>query len=51
MDRSPNHVNLLLGRNMELWGDQGAQTINVPTLASSQVRTITVMFNDFVQWP
>jgi hypothetical protein len=135
MDRSPNHVNLLLGRNMELWGDQGAsndilavngtdvispvtnpidkrvnnmfvydqcadgvshlgvkipyyyalsfftgvdlftpgayppngtvsvaltsrtgggktQTINVPNLASSQVRTITVMFRDFVQpWP
>jgi hypothetical protein len=25
MDRSPNHVNLLVGRNMEFWGDQGAQ--------------------------
>jgi hypothetical protein len=23
MDRSPNHVNLVLGRNMEFWGDQG----------------------------
>jgi hypothetical protein len=22
MDRSPNHVNLVVGRNMELWGDQ-----------------------------
>jgi pimeloyl-ACP methyl ester carboxylesterase len=137
MDRSPNHVNLLLGRNMELWGDQdgendvltvngtnvispgtnplnkrvnymfvydqgadgvshlgvpipyyfaisffsgvdlftpGAyppdgtvsvaltsrtgggrvQRINVPNLASSQVRTITVMFNDYLPpawWP
>jgi len=135
MDRSPNHVNLLLGRNMEFWGDQGAsndilavngtdvispatnpivkrvnymfvydqgadgvshlgvpipyfhaltfftgvdlfapgayppngtvsvaltsrtgggktQTINVPNLASSQIRTITVMFNDWVlPWP
>jgi pimeloyl-ACP methyl ester carboxylesterase len=132
MDRSPNHVNLLLGRNMELWGDQGAendvlevnganvispathpitklvnymfvydqgadgvshlgvpipyyhaltfftgvdlftpgayppngtvsvaltsrtgggktQTINVPNLASSQIRTITVMFHDYSQ--
>jgi hypothetical protein len=139
MDRSPNHVNLLIGRNMEFWGDQeqsadndvlkvngvnlvnaaifpsepfpsivdymfvydkGAdgvsdlttpipfyaamtfftgidlftpayppngtvsvaltsrtgggktQTINVPNLPSSQIRTITVMFNDFAQpWP
>jgi pimeloyl-ACP methyl ester carboxylesterase len=138
MDRSPNHVNLLLGRNMEFWGDQGAendvlkvngtnvispatnpiaklvnymfvydqgadgvshlgvpipyyhalsfftgvdlfipgayppngttsivltsrtgggktQTINVPNLASSQIRTITVMFHDYSQdinsWP
>lgn len=134
MDRSPNHVNLLLGRNMEFWGDQGAsndilavngtdvisaatnpiaklvnymfvydknadgesnlgvpieyyhalpfftgvdlftpayppdgtvsvvltsrvgggktQTINVPNLASSQIRTISIMFNDYVQpWP
>jgi len=135
MDRSPNHVNLLVGRNMEFWGDQGAsndilkvngtdvispatnpiakrvnymfvydqgadgvnhlgvpipyyhalgfftgvdlftpgayppngtvsvaltsrlgggktQTINVPNLASSQTRVITVMFNDWVlPWP
>jgi len=139
MDRSPNHVNLLLGRNMEFWGndpgaendvlevngtnvvspatnpiaklvnymfvyDQGTdgvshlgvpigyyhalpfftgvdvyapgaypadgttsivltsrvgggrtQTINVPNLASSQIRTITVMFHDYNQdinsWP
>jgi hypothetical protein len=135
MDRSPNHVNLLIGRNMEFWGDQGdqndilevngtnvisatthpitklvnyqfvfdkgadgvshlgvpiqpyasigffmgidffvpgaspangttsvaltsrlgggkTQTINVPNIASSQVRVITVMFNDWVlPWP
>jgi hypothetical protein len=141
MDRSPDHVNLLIGRNKEFWGDQAqsadndvvkingvnvvnaaifpsvpfasivdymfvydkdndkishldtaipiyaamtfftgvdlyvpaaspahgtvsvvvksrggggkTQTINVPNIASSQVRTISVQFNDFVQpwWP
>lgn len=135
MDRSDDHVNLIISRNMELWGDQGdendsleinginviseatnpitklinamfvydqgadgennlgvaipyyesltfftgvdlyipgsyppdgttsivltsrvgggmTQTINVPNLASSEVRRITLQFNDFVQpWP
>ena len=27
MDRSPNHVNLLVGRNMEMWGDQAVNDV------------------------
>jgi len=49
MDRSPNHVNLLLGRNMEFWGDQGAENdvlkVNGTNVISAATHPITKLVN------
>jgi hypothetical protein len=49
MDRSPNHVNLLISRNMELWGDQGANNdvleVNGVNVISPTTHPITKLVN------
>jgi len=49
MDRSPNHVNLLIGRNMEFWGNQGAENdvleVNGTNIISPATHPITKLVN------
>ena len=49
MDRSPNHVNLLISRNMELWGDQGAENdvlkVNGVNVISPATHPVTKLIN------
>ena len=49
MDRSPNHVNLVVTRNMEFWGDQGAENdvlaINGVNVISAATHPISKLIN------
>jgi hypothetical protein len=49
MDRSPNHVNLVVTRSMEFWGDQGAEddvlTVNGINLISPTTDPLSKLIN------
>ncbi len=54
LDRSPDHVNLVINRNMELWGDQDGEndvlTVNGVDVITPQTNPLTKLINAMFLW-
>ena len=54
LDRSPNHVNLVINRNMEFWGDQDGEndvlTVNGVNVITPQTNPLTKLVNAMFLW-